>query len=350
MISVHSNQGWIDAFVPKLSRIKEVDQLTDTSTGTIAALNSYQADISHDEINSLCDRYQQVIIYMCEPFLVMPRMSQFPKVTFFSDVVVEQPVANHRYVGNWFMGHDNFYATACWSSSLLAQLNPDIEHKPYCFDALLGVQRPHRDLIYAAWQDSINKKQILLTYHGNDSRRGVWHVPYQADQPAIQSDTPDPSFLQVTLWTDMPVPDGQLLHRINTAHLVPVKIYNDSWYSIIAEGFFDQQGTRLTEKTAKAFVAERLFVYFGGQHDLARMRRLGFQTFDNVIDESYDEIEDNQTRWQTAWQQVEWLCDQDPMAILSKTRSQRKHNRHVFLSTDWHANLKNHLFELCAQC
>jgi hypothetical protein len=147
----------------------------------------------------------------------------------------------------------------------------------------------------------------------------------------------------------MPLPSGELGHVVGTQNIIPTKIYNDSWYSIIAEGFTDHRGTRLTEKTAKALVAERVFVYFGAPRDLERMRRLGFQTFGHVIDESYDTIENDSDRWQAAWHQVEWLCDQDPVAVLAATRAERANNKRVFLDTDWYAGLRSHIKQICAK-
>ena len=228
----------------------------------------------------------------------------------------------------------------------MAELRDDITTKPYRFDALLGARRPHREFIYHNWLNSQHQDKILLTYHGNDARRGLWHVPFTAKN-CENVNLDDPDQLQVTLWTVMP--SDELNYTVGTQNIIPTKIYNDSWFSIIPEGFINNQGTRLTEKTAKAMVSERLFVYFGAPHDLARMRRLGFETFDAVLDESYDDMEHDLERWQAAWQQVEWLCQQDPVNLLADTRDQRAHNRRVFLETDWHANLRQHIREICAK-
>lgn len=43
-----------------------------------------------------------------------------------------------------------------------------------------------------------------------------------------------------------------------------------------------------TEKTANCLATGKPFVLVSGQHSLARLRSMGFQTFDTVIDESYD--------------------------------------------------------------
>ena len=346
MITIHSNDGWINAYVPNLFPVETKSDID--KAGHIAALNWYSEIWPADIINSLIGRYQHVLVYLCEPFPSVSKLSEFPQVTFFTDVVMDTPPANHRYIGNWFMIHNNLYQTACWANDVMDEIDTDIKTKPYCFDALLGARRPHRELVYTNWQNSAYRDQILLTYHGNDARRGLWHEPYQA-LPCENVDTSNPDQLAVTLWTMMPLPSGELGHKVGSQHLIPTKIYNDSWFSIITEGFIDHIGTRLTEKTAKAMAGQRLFVYFGAPHDLARMRTLGFQTFGDILDESYDDIEDDEARWHAAWQQVEWVCAQDPVAISEASREQRTHNKRVFLATDWHANLRNHLNAVCAK-
>jgi hypothetical protein len=52
----------------------------------------------------------------------------------------------------------------------------------------------------------------------------------------------------------------------------------------------------LTEKTFKAIACNRPFISYGVPYTLACIRRMGFKTFEGLIDESYDTIVDNETR------------------------------------------------------
>jgi hypothetical protein len=45
-----------------------------------------------------------------------------------------------------------------------------------------------------------------------------------------------------------------------------------------------------TEKTYKSLMLGHPFVVYGGQHSLAKIRALGFETFGDAIDESYDDV------------------------------------------------------------
>lgn len=51
-----------------------------------------------------------------------------------------------------------------------------------------------------------------------------------------------------------------------------------------------------TEKTYKSLMLGHPFVVYGGQHSLAKIRALGFETFGETIDESYDLVEWPQER------------------------------------------------------
>jgi hypothetical protein len=117
--------------------------------------------------------------------------------------------------------------------------------------------------------------------------------------------------------------------------ILPVDIYNQTFYSIVAETVCTNQYSQFTEKTAKPIVAKRPFVVFGGQYFLRNLRSLGFRTFGAVIDESYDDIQDEIERLTRAWHEVERLCCLDPVPVMQQLQSVLEHNRQHFLQTDW---------------
>ena len=362
MITLHCEDRWVQAFAPPIDDLVITPELSDTSRGHIAA-KCYYGDIEiQPEIDALAERYDHVIIYICSPWCnqpgtpaahndLLPRAlrESAANVMVFSDAVMDDEPANHRHVANWFLCHDNIYAANTWVQELLAGIETDSVQKPYLFDALLGVHRPNKTAVYNFWQESRYQDRILLTYHGKDARNGIWDVPYVAEPADMPQNDDDHSVLSVQLWSFMPNEQGHFTHKVGTHCLTPVSIYNRCWYSIVAETFNDTRGSYYTEKIAKALVAGRLFVLFGAQHDLRRLRTLGFYTFGNVIDESFDSIADPQKRYQAAWQQVEWLCEQDPQHIQAATRFQREMNSRVFFTRDWYQNLRDHLRDICAK-
>lgn len=78
---------------------------------------------------------------------------------------------------------------------------------------------------------------------------------------------------------------------------------------------------------------------FAGRHYLQNLHKLGFKTFDSVIDESYDSIEDNSQRWSAACEQLSALCKLDQATVLEKIQPIVEHNFTVMMTTDWHRNL-----------
>jgi hypothetical protein len=112
-------------------------------------------------------------------------------------------------------------------------------------------------------------------------------------------------------------------------HLVPWKVYQHSLYSIVTETNFENYFF-FSEKTAKPLYAGRPFVFFGAQGQLQDLKQLGFQTFDSIIDESYDAIDNTLLRFEKAFEQVRWLVDQDHQLLYKKMQLILEHNqRHI---------------------
>ena len=117
--------------------------------------------------------------------------------------------------------------------------------------------------------------------------------------------------------------------------IIPVTIYNQTAYSLIAETRAENTISFFTEKVIKPIIARRLFVVISGYRYLENLRILGFKTFDGVIDESYDLIEDSHERWTQAMQQVEYLCSQDQQSVLTQIHDIVEHNYQLIMESNW---------------
>ena len=51
------------------------------------------------------------------------------------------------------------------------------------------------------------------------------------------------------------------------------------------------------------------FVLYSTPFSLKKLRKMGYKTFDSIIDESYDEIEDNKKRLEVLNDEIERLCN-----------------------------------------
>jgi hypothetical protein len=199
------------------------------------------------------------------------------------------------------------------------------------FDALLGNRRPHRDFVYDTIQSQNLQKQILTTYM-NQGYSGVLlvdnnfktHFEWEPDIENFDG--------TVTRSNDSVQYQGR---QMILAMILPIQVYNRTAYSIVAETGLDNRYSFFTEKTAKPMMARRLFVMFSGYKFLQNLRILGFQTFDTVIDESYDLIYNDNDRWLAAFEQVQRLCKMNQSEVFAKIAPAVEHNYSLLMSTDW---------------
>jgi hypothetical protein len=107
---------------------------------------------------------------------------------------------------------------------------------------------------------------------------------------------------------------------------MPVKIFDSAWYSIVAETLYQTAELFITEKIGKRLMAKRVFVLFAAKGCLEYLRSQGFQTFDGIIDESYDSEPDDRRRFDMAWEQVKLLSTLDPVEVYQRADAILEHN------------------------
>lgn len=96
-------------------------------------------------------------------------------------------------------------------------------------------------------------------------------------------------------------------------------LFKQSYFSLIPESVFDRHFDRwpwwregfLTEKTFKVIYNLQPFIIVGAPGSLRRLQEIGFKTFDGFIDESYDEIYDDEKRMEAIITEMKRLCSID---------------------------------------
>ena len=83
-----------------------------------------------------------------------------------------------------------------------------------------------------------------------------------------------------------------------------------SYFDICFESFFynESETLSLTEKIFKPIINFQPFIFVATKGSLNLLRDLGFKTFEGFIDESYDNIENNDKRLFAAYEQIKKLC------------------------------------------
>lgn len=297
-------------------------------------------------IQELSTQTKKLLVNLSEPTPGLMHFTDFvdsinyDNVYLFSDVVFNYtPKTNIETIVSWFIGSENFYATQPWANQRISQLDAVLQRhrvlspsqlalgnatrnmylvsqRAMTFDCLLGIQRPHRDIIQTCYTSSRYRDKILFSYYKNDDNitQGIWDQDIDQFQGS----------------------------NVSQYALLPLNIYNQTYYSIVVETTTENSYNQYTEKVAKPIIAGRPFVAFAGQHYLSNLRKLGFKTFESVVDQSYDSMADLRKRMQAAWTQVEWLCEQDPEHVYRELHYVLQHNRQHFLTTDWHKAIRKH--------
>lgn len=205
---------------------------------------------------------------------------------------------------------------------LLDLLTPGQPHQG--FDVLLGRKKKHRDLVYSM----IDHDNNLVTYFSQGdpdniacSNQFIWP----------ESVLPRPTN-PVTDTTDEIQVDGVIA---SLSQVIPTEIYNQTVYSLVCESQCDNGFSFFTEKIIKPMLARRIFLVVSGQHYLKNLRRLGFKTFEDIFDESYDEILRMEDRIKTVVNLVNYINQQNAQDLYNQAQTILDHNYDLVMNTDW---------------
>jgi len=129
----------------------------------------------------------------------------------------------------------------------------------------------------------------------------------------------------------------------NNHRFIPEHLYTHSYCNLVLETFFDADqsgGAFVTEKTYKCIKFGQPFVIIGTPHSLESLRADGYRTFDHVIDNSYDDIEDNHLRWAAIKQTIQQIKQQNLHKWYLQCLPDLQHNQQVFAQQKTPALLK----------
>lgn len=104
----------------------------------------------------------------------------------------------------------------------------------------------------------------------------------------------------------------------NILWIPPKEFYIDTYFSLITETEISDKTLFITEKTAKALTWMHPFIILGNPYSLRYLKSLGYQTFPEIFDESYDEEVCFRNRFSMILQETIKFCK------LSKEEKQSK--------------------------
>jgi hypothetical protein len=296
----------------------------------------YPADKTFDrtvqEIFNKCDHIYIIISELHRPSVEFMQAFDSEKITYYIAGTVTAPIerATVKPYQNWFDTTRFFYRDHL--PEILHRLSSEL--KPHTFDMLLGRKKPHRDYMY--------QHALAMPDHDRVLRY------FDSEKPLLKDDAAH----WTTEWRGMRS-TGPLTwtvdrvdyygHDMSLSQIIPIEVYNQTAFTVVAETNWDNYYTFFTEKTAKPIIASRMFVMVAGAGYLSALRSMGFQTFGDVIDESYDTIENHQERWQAVCNTIDWICQQDQASLLSKIKPIVEHNFNVMMTRPWYEEFNQDL-------
>lgn len=216
-------------------------------------------------------------------------------------------------------------------------------NKPYRFLFLNGRLRPHRKWLIESMREKklldVSLWSCLHATHGARSpnlkfiRHGqdLMQVPEKVQLLPPQYELPElaqqRSAAQSAHWAK-PI----LFETVNWADsVINADCYIDTYFSVVTETVFDYEYSFRTEKIWKPIMMGHPWICVANAGFYRDMRKLGFQTFGSIIDESFDDIIDHQQRIQRVSDIISDLAEQDLVSFLQACEPICKYNQQHFL-------------------
>jgi len=103
--------------------------------------------------------------------------------------------------------------------------------------------------------------------------------------------------------------------------------YIDTYFSLVTETVFEYPYSFRTEKIWKPVAMGHPWIVAANQGYYRDMHNLGFKSFGHLIDETFDQIENNQDRLDRITEVVKDLCQQDLAAFIKECYNVCKYNQ-----------------------
>lgn len=194
-------------------------------------------------------------------------------------------------------------------------LNPVLVKKPYSslpvhreikkhFISLNRKAHPHRCLFI----DLLHKHELqqhgIITWHNQDHPDPPYEFNYW-----------EPSLLKIEENIDL---SGEFdMHT-------PPSQFQETLFSVVCESTPDF--IFLTEKTFIPIFNKRPFLIFGAKHINAYLKELKFELFDEIIDYSFDGVDDISERFDLGMVELKKICELDPNKLLKLLKPKIDHN------------------------
>jgi hypothetical protein len=213
----------------------------------------------------------------------------------------------------------------------------ETQNKPYKFLFLNGRSRPHRKYLLerfrlsglldqSLWTNLENRLgipgQVMLWHEGQDLMLTFSEIKMLPEKYEV-----DRYRRQVNKSFDSGFVKSDLFNREWGEIYIEPAPYIDTYFSLVTETVFDYPYSFRTEKIWKPIAMGHPWIAATNLGYYRDMKNLGFRTFGELIDESFDQIENSQDRISRIVEVVEDLCRQNLNEFLAAAEQTCKYNQ-----------------------
>jgi len=234
----------------------------------------------------------------------------------------------------------NEFETIARRQHTSSELLSDVNEKSYDFLCLNRLLRSHRTALYS------ELTRLNLLDSGAFSFIGETYLnKYPED--VITLDEEDREEVESLL-------SGAMLDHFNEMHssgnivkreydLVtnvpipkdPSELYEKSYISVVTESHFNEKSSFISEKSFKPIINYHPFIILGETGVLSQLKNMGYQTFPELFDETYDTIIDDKERFYVVVAQIRKWCEKtkkEKDALIESVKDKLIANHHLFFS------------------
>lgn len=200
------------------------------------------------------------------------------------------------------------------------------------YNCLNRIVRPHRVALMA----------MLHHYKLLDDCEVSMDTCSRHDMPTSYGDHPAYQEMEFEKFKKtLPIVLDDANFQFNKAQSFVKKIYLNTWYSVITETYFQdyyKTSKFLSEKIFKPIRARHPFVLASQPNSLQLLRELGFKTFSDVWDESYDKIENPTERLEAICTLISSLNKKTKyewLELYNTVSPILEHNYKILMNTNW---------------
>jgi hypothetical protein len=318
----------------------------DPIKGSIYIVGRRQVSENLDKFRAMARSPDYIMIFNNSAEGSSPLVSQL-RLLDLHDLVLENRILlisggelDHRYP---YMLHEYFLEKILdYDENIVAIQHSDkiytTSNKPWDFLFLNGRGRPHRKYLWERFNSLGLLNRSLWTMldsrptasrHFKLSQSGVnlmttstpiqcLPTEYEVDQFRDNKILPN---------SDQPFIKHDLFNNLwGEIYLVP-EVYQDTYFSVVTETVFDYPYSFRTEKIAKPLLMAHPWICATSPGFYRDMHKLGFKTFGNLIDESFDSIDNHQDRMDRIIDIVKDLCETGPASFLVAAHDVCKYNQ-----------------------